>query len=164
MPERLSVRPGRLLSAPSWRTRPSFRRSWLTGFSLAGVMAGMVETSFPFWVVFQRFDNRLVVAESLGFPEVSRLGGDRRRVGNHLLRNLRRLLVESPLADLYRRHVGAEPVATEVALRLDPVGAGAAWRDPLPLSFPVVTWDHGSARWRSCRRWASRLSPTRATS
>lgn len=109
-------------------------------------MATLIDTTFPFWALYQRLDSGLVLAEALGFPEVSRLGADRRRMGDQLRRNVSRLLLEdTPLSALYRRHVGGEPAATTVAVPLDPVGPGAWWRGPLPLSFPVLTWDHGGA-------------------
>jgi hypothetical protein len=114
------------------RTRPSFPRSWLTDTLLAGLMACMSETTFPFWVVFQRLDSGLVLAEALGFPEVSRLGADRRRLGDQLRRNLLRLLEDAPLSALYRRQVGGQPAGDAVAVPLDPVERGAGGRGSLP--------------------------------
>ncbi len=108
-------------------------------------MVGMIETKFPCWVVFRRLDNGLVLAEALGFPEVSRLGADHRRLAEPVRRNLRRLLKEAPLSALYRRHVGGEPAVSAVSLALDPADPAAGWREPLPLSFPIITWDHGGA-------------------
>jgi ATP-dependent Clp protease ATP-binding subunit ClpA len=106
-------------------------------------MVGMIETRFPGWVVCGRLDNGLMLAEALGFPEVSRLGTDRRRLGEQLRDNLRRLLKAVPLSALYRRHIGDEPAVSTVTVPLDPTGPAAGWREPLSLSFPILTWDHG---------------------
>jgi ATP-dependent Clp protease ATP-binding subunit ClpA len=105
-------------------------------------MPEMSEIEIPAWTVLQRLD-RLVLGEALGFPEVSRLETVRRRVTEHLRRNLRRLIAAAPLSRLHRCHLGGEPVVTTVAVPLEPLAPNAWWREPLALSFPVLTWRHG---------------------
>jgi ATP-dependent Clp protease ATP-binding subunit ClpA len=105
----------------------------------------MISTKFPVWTVFQRLDGGFVLAEALGFPEVGRLGASRATAADALRRNLRRLIAAEPLAALHRRFAGGEPAVTGVSVPVEPAGPGAGWREPLPLSFPVVTRAHGAA-------------------
>jgi ATP-dependent Clp protease ATP-binding subunit ClpA len=97
---------------------------------------------FPFWAVFQTLDNGLTLGEALGFPEVSRLDGDLGRVREQLRRNVRKRVEAAGLPTLHRRHIGGEPAAAEIGLPLDPPRGSASWREPLPLTFPVVRWSH----------------------
>src|SRR5579872_7389267 len=108
-------------------------------------MAVMLEAPFPFWSVFRRLDNGLALGEALAFPEVSRLATRRRALADALGGNVRRLVEKAPLSGLHRRHVGGEPAVGAVTVPLDPTGAGAGWRRPLPLSFAILTWEHGGA-------------------
>ncbi|HTU23025.1 MAG TPA: AAA family ATPase [Gemmataceae bacterium] len=103
----------------------------------------MIPNSFPICAVFQRLNDGFVLAEVLGFPEISRLGAGRRQVREALRCNSRRLITAEPLAALNRRFVGGEPAVTSVTVSLEPAGTRAWWRETLPLSFSVATWESG---------------------
>jgi ATP-dependent Clp protease ATP-binding subunit ClpA len=103
----------------------------------------MADFDFPCWAVGQVLDQGLVLAEGLGFPEVSRLACRTGRAWEELRRNLKRRIEGAPVAGLYRRFLAGEPELATVNLQLDPVGPAAGWREPLPLRFPALRWFHG---------------------
>jgi ATP-dependent Clp protease ATP-binding subunit ClpA len=103
----------------------------------------MGEIDFPAWAVLQILDGGLVLAEAVGFPEVSRLGAGRERALRALRPNLARLVEESALAALHRRHPGGEPALITVEVPLAPATAAMRWRDELPLRFAAACWTHG---------------------
>jgi ATP-dependent Clp protease ATP-binding subunit ClpA len=108
-------------------------------------MTTMTDFTIPVWAFFQVLENGLALAEALGFPEISRLGTDRDRLRERLGRNLRQLLEATPLAELHRRHISAEPVVRSVPLALEPPPNSVLWREPLPLAFPVLHWCHDAS-------------------
>jgi ATP-dependent Clp protease ATP-binding subunit ClpC len=105
----------------------------------------MIATHFPVYAVYQRLDGGFVLAEGLGFPEISRLSMGLRPAREALRRNLRRILAREPLTALYRRFVSGAPTVSTVTVPLEPASPREGWREPLPLSFSVVTWDRGDA-------------------
>jgi ATP-dependent Clp protease ATP-binding subunit ClpA len=105
----------------------------------------MADLTFPLWTLLQVLDNRLVLAEALGFPEFSRLGANPDRLREQLGRNLRKLLETAPLGSLHRRHLGGRPTSMTVELPLEPPRDSVLWRAPLPLKFHVLTWSHAGS-------------------
>ncbi len=105
----------------------------------------MIRTHFPVYAVMQRLEGGFILAEGLGFSEISRMNAGLRSVRDALQRNLRRLIATEPLTSLYQRFAGGEPTVTAVTVPLEPANAKAGWREPLPLSFSIVTWDRGNA-------------------
>jgi ATP-dependent Clp protease ATP-binding subunit ClpA len=104
----------------------------------------MSQLSFPIWAVYRHLENRLTLAEAVGFPEVLRLGRTRAALRRALERNLKRLVEGAPLAGLYRRHLSAAPQLDMERLLLDPPAVAALWREPLPLVFHLLWWAHPS--------------------
>jgi ATP-dependent Clp protease ATP-binding subunit ClpA len=104
----------------------------------------MAEFVFPVWILFQILENRLALAEALGFPEITRLGAGRWRLSKQVHRNVRRLIETAPLPSLHRRHLASEPRLTTVKITLEPPPGSLLWRTPLPLVFHVLRWSHGS--------------------
>ena len=100
--------------------------------------------AFPFCAIVQATADGLLLAEALGFPEVSRLAVDPSRLRRALQRNVRRIVEAAPTASLLRRHVGGKPTTAGVDLTLDPPTGSVLWREPLALHFPVLRWSHGA--------------------
>lgn len=107
-------------------------------------MGRMTEIDFPVWAFFQRLDNRLFLAGAVGFPEVLRLVPSRERGREELSRNLAKVLEAAPLDSLHRRHPAGELVVVPLSLAIAPVGDNAGWREPLPLHFDTLAWEHGT--------------------
>jgi ATP-dependent Clp protease ATP-binding subunit ClpA len=103
----------------------------------------MNETNFPVWVIHQLLDRGVLLAEAMGFPEVSRLASTREQAADRLRANLIRLIGDTPLGGLQRRHAGGTPEVQNVSVLLEPLGQKAAWRHPLPLRFAAICWSHG---------------------
>ncbi|HEV3115804.1 MAG TPA: AAA family ATPase, partial [Gemmataceae bacterium] len=103
----------------------------------------MSELTFPFWAVFQVLENRLSLAEALGFPEVSRLGAGRDRLLHVLRENVRRLLEADALPRLHRRQRTTAPTAVQFVVRVEPEPRASGWREPLALRFDGLRWSHG---------------------
>ena len=104
----------------------------------------MIEIEFPFWGIYQVFDEHCALAEILAFPELSRLGGKRDSLRRQLRRNVQKLAAEIPLGELHRRQLGGEPSVGSVTVELEPAQGIALWRRPLPLIFPTLRWRHGA--------------------
>ncbi len=100
--------------------------------------------TFPFGAVIQATGDGLLLAEALGFPEISRLAVDPNRLRRALQRNVRRIVEAAPTAGLLRRHVGGQPTVAGVDLTLEPPTGSILWREPLQLHFPVLRWSHGT--------------------
>src|SRR5438067_1190661 len=98
----------------------------------------MDEIAFPFWIVFQLLDDRFVLAEAVGFPDISRLGERFQRATDHLRRNVKPILEKLPLAALFRRHIRAEPEPGRCRLELVPATGSVLWREPLSLAFDYL--------------------------
>ncbi|HTU21138.1 MAG TPA: AAA family ATPase, partial [Gemmataceae bacterium] len=105
----------------------------------------MIPTHFPVYAVLQRLDGGFVLSEGLGFPEISRLSAGRGAGRDALRRNLHRLIAAEPLTALHRRFACREPAVVTGSVPLEPASSRAGWREPLPLSFSVVTWESGGA-------------------
>jgi ATP-dependent Clp protease ATP-binding subunit ClpA len=103
----------------------------------------MTETSFPVWMIHQLLDRGVILAEAMGFPEVSRLAGNRRQGANRLRPNLVRLIGDTALGGLHRRHASGTPEVHSVSIALEPIGSKATWRGALPLRFDAICWNHG---------------------
>src|SRR3954471_21985259 len=100
----------------------------------------MTEFTLPMWAVYQVLDTRLALAESLGFPEVSRLGQRRATLRRHLQRNLKKLIEgQSPL-ELHRRILSSPPARDVLELAVAPPQGSDLWREPLPLKLPILRW------------------------
>jgi ATP-dependent Clp protease ATP-binding subunit ClpA len=103
----------------------------------------MTDIDFPCWALLQTLDNGLVLAEAIGFPECNRLERGPERARDALRRNLKKQIEEAPLSSLNRRQINGQPAPATVTLPLDPSGPAAWWRQPVPLRFPAVFWNHG---------------------
>jgi ATP-dependent Clp protease ATP-binding subunit ClpA len=99
---------------------------------------------FPCWLLWQVLDNQLLLGEAVGFSEVTRLHTSQQKLRDQLRRNIRRLMEEeSPTAHL-RRHLVLDPLVASVSFSLEPPAAVNDWREPLPLTFPVIRWTHSA--------------------
>src|SRR6266478_6350482 len=103
----------------------------------------MSELTFPFWTVFQILENRLSVAEALGFSEISRLGANRERLLHVLRENVRRLVEADALPQLHGRHRAVAPAAVHFIVNVEPAAGTSSWREPLALRFDGLSWRHG---------------------
>jgi ATP-dependent Clp protease ATP-binding subunit ClpA len=103
----------------------------------------MADIDFPCWVILQTLDNALVLAEAIGFPEFGRLDRAPERARDGLRRNLKKRIEEAALSSLHRRQINGQPAPATVILPLGPSGPAAWWRQPLPLRFPALFWNHG---------------------
>jgi ATP-dependent Clp protease ATP-binding subunit ClpA len=97
---------------------------------------------FVCWMLWQVLDNRLLLGEAIGFAEVTRLHANPEKLRDQLGRNIRRLMEEGAPAALYRRHLALDPVVASVSFTLE--SSDGAWREPLPLTFPLIRWTHPS--------------------
>ncbi|HVK09713.1 MAG TPA: AAA family ATPase [Gemmataceae bacterium] len=101
------------------------------------------EIAFPVGLLHQRLDSGHVLTECLFHPDLSRLAADRERGVAAVAKNLEDSLPRLNPAELYRRRLGTAGAGAWVALTLDPPRPSLAWREPVRLRFPVVTWQHG---------------------
>src|SRR5205823_11561098 len=58
--------------------------------------------------------------------------------------NARHIVRALPPADLYHRHQAGPPEVAELRLTLDAPARSAAWREPVELVLPVLTWAHAA--------------------
>jgi ATP-dependent Clp protease ATP-binding subunit ClpA len=104
----------------------------------------MAKQTLPLIAVIATLENRLLLGELLFFPEFARLAPDPDRLRKLLRANATRALEGLAPAELHRRLVAGPPVVVTLELPLEPLRESVAWREPLPLSFHVLHWRHGT--------------------
>ena len=110
----------------------------------------MPEHEFRLTGLVQELENDVFLAEALFFPEVSCLGDDREGLRHALTRNARHIVRALPAVELYRRHQSGPVEVSELRLTLDAPARSAAWREPVELVLPLLTWTHGTDSFLAC--------------
>jgi ATP-dependent Clp protease ATP-binding subunit ClpC len=103
----------------------------------------MPEHEIPLILVTQRLDGDFSVGEALHFPEVLALHTRPERIRAAVRALAREILAEGPPLEVHRRVAGEMPVASVVAIEIEPPRKSAAWIEPISLRFHVLRWRHG---------------------
>ena len=96
-------------------------------------------------ILFQNFDDDLLLAEALLFPEVSRFGDDLETLKRALIKNALRIIETEALPRVWTRFKAANFDTFELKLTLDPPAKRLNWREPIELRLDVIRWSQGEA-------------------
>lgn len=105
----------------------------------------MPKHDLPIIAVIETLENTGCFVEALFFSEILRFHFDEERALESLKANIKKIVEDSPLISLHRRHPAGAPEIDEVTLTLDPPPHQNLWRTPLELKFSIVRWNHGDA-------------------
>lgn len=103
----------------------------------------MPKHELPIIAVIETLENTGCFAEALFFSEILRFHFDEKKALESLEANVRKIVEESPLAALHRRHPASEPELDKTTVTIDPPRGQNLWRAPVTLKFSIVRWSHG---------------------
>lgn len=107
----------------------------------------MPKHELPIIAVIETLENTGCFAEALFFSEILRFHFGEKKALESLEANVRKIVEESPLAALSRRHPAGEPELDETTISVEPPRGQNLWRAPVTLKFSLVRWSHGDVAW-----------------
>ncbi|MCB9895414.1 MAG: ATP-dependent Clp protease ATP-binding subunit [Planctomycetes bacterium] len=101
----------------------------------------MTERRLQLHTLIQAFENDTVLAEALGYGEITRLAESPTRAKRAVSANARNIAERTTLRELYRRSVPNTPVIRQFSLELPVPRELPLWTRPLPLVFNAAVFE-----------------------
>ena len=107
----------------------------------------MTERRLQLHTLIQTFENESVLAEALGYPEISRFAETASRARRAVSANARNIAERTRLLELYQRCSASTPVIREFHIELPPPRDMPLWTATLSLKFNAAVFEVPGEAW-----------------